>query len=120
MCYAMKGSYNEALNEYEAAYKVSNDSMILGLMGNAYVHLNRCPEASKMLDKLKGLSDVDPYAFVVIYEALGDNEQALQWIEKAYQARSGEMSFIKIDPMLDPLRSDARVADYVKWVGLAN
>jgi hypothetical protein len=39
---------------------------------------------------------------------------------KAFQARLGEMAFIKIDPMLDPLSSDARCADYVKRAGLAN
>jgi hypothetical protein len=119
----MKGSFSESLNEYESAYKTSNDPLVLGFMGHAYAHLNRRAEGLKILDKMKDLAKqqyVDPYAFVIVYEALGDNEQAFQWVEKMYQTKSPKMALLKVDPILDPLRSDPRFADYVKRVGLAN
>ncbi len=51
---------------------------------------------------------VQPYLFALVYVGLGDHDQALDWLEKAYEARSDEMPMIKVDPAMDPLRSDPR------------
>jgi hypothetical protein len=40
---------------------------------------------------------------------VGDKEQALRWLEQSYQDRAGsDIGFIKVDPVLDPLRGDPR------------
>jgi hypothetical protein len=49
---------------------------------------------------------------------LGDNEQALAWLERAYQEQSNMLQLIKVHPYLDPLRSDPRFVDLVHRVGL--
>src|SRR5204862_5233471 len=65
-------------------------------------------EAEKILDQLKELSKqryVAAYSFALVYLGLGDKKEALGWLEKSYQDRSGaELGYIRIDPLLDPLR----------------
>ena len=54
---------------------------------------------------------MQPYAFAVIHLALGERDQALDWLEEASRGdQSGlpSINFIKVDPYLDPLRGDPR------------
>jgi hypothetical protein len=44
----------------------------------------------------------------VVYAALGESNQALDWLDKAYADRSNGMVFLKMDPDLDPLRGNPR------------
>jgi len=39
---------------------------------------------------------------------LGDKDQVFEWLEKAYQERARTLVMLKVEPKLDPLRSDAR------------
>jgi len=51
---------------------------------------------------------VPPTDFAQAYAQLGDNEQAMAWLEKAYEERDGYVAYIKTWPMYDPLRGDPR------------
>jgi eukaryotic-like serine/threonine-protein kinase len=51
------------------------------------------------------------------YMLLGDKEQALVWLNKAYDARFG-LTFIKVDPTWDSIRSDPRFTDLLRRMGL--
>jgi hypothetical protein len=78
-------------------------------------------EAQKIIDELKNLSKrsyVPPYNIAVIYAGLGDKNQAFAWLERAYNERSFYLTWIKVDPHLDSLRSDPRFADLMRRVGL--
>jgi uncharacterized glyoxalase superfamily protein PhnB len=55
----------------------------------------------------------------MVYTALGDEERALDWLEKAYQARDNRMIDLKVDPEWDSLRSDARFNDLLRRLGLS-
>jgi len=55
----------------------------------------------------------------VIYVGLGETDQALEWLERAYKVRDPEMVFLNVEPQLDVLRSDASIADLLRRVGLA-
>jgi hypothetical protein len=55
---------------------------------------------------------------VNVYIGLEDKEQAFVWLEKAYQERSNYLAYLKVFPILDPLRSDPRYADLIRRVGL--
>jgi hypothetical protein len=50
--------------------------------------------------------------------ALGNNEEALAWIERAYQRQEGILQWIKVHPFFDPVRDDSRFKDLVRRVGL--
>jgi hypothetical protein len=52
---------------------------------------------------------VSAYSFALIYLGLGDKKEALRWLEQSYQDRAGsDIGFIRVDPLLDPLRGDPR------------
>jgi hypothetical protein len=64
-----------------------------------------------VLEQLKELSKrayVPAYAMVDIYTGLGEKEEAFTWLEKAYEQHCSWLVWLKVDPELDPLRSDPR------------
>jgi len=61
---------------------------------------------------------VGPYWLAVIYTALGMENEAFTWLETAYDQRDGSLVFVKVDPVLDRLRTDKRYLAIVKRMGL--
>ena len=57
-------------------------------------------------------------AAVNAYLGLGDNEEALMWLEKAYAEHSNILQWMKVHPYMDRLREDARFKDLLHRVGL--
>jgi hypothetical protein len=57
-----------------------------------------------------------PYSIAVLYAGLGDKD-AIQWLTAAYQERDINLERLKGDPLLDPVRSDARFPELEKKVG---
>lgn len=60
---------------------------------------------------------VPPIIIAGYYARLGEREQAIQWLEKAYEERDA-LVWLKVDPRWDGLRSDPRFADLIRRVGL--
>jgi serine/threonine protein kinase/Tfp pilus assembly protein PilF len=58
------------------------------------------------------------YEIATLYAGLGDKDRAFQWLNTAYQERDHGLEKLKIDFLLDPLRSDPRFAGLVRKVGL--
>jgi len=78
-------------------------------------------EALRVLGELKEMSQrryVSAYSVATIYAALGEKEQAFQWLQKANDERNTEIVFLKVDPRLDPLRNDPRFEELVKRAGI--
>ncbi len=59
---------------------------------------------------------VSDYDVAVIYAGLGDRDQAFAWLEKAVEQHSFWLSWLKLDPRLDPLRSDPRFSHLLQRV----
>ena len=57
---------------------------------------------------------VDPVKIAWEYAQLGDKEEALKWLGKGYEIRSGSMVHLKTSPFVDPLRSDPRFQDLMR------
>jgi hypothetical protein len=71
------------------------------------------PKATWKIDLLGG---VRRYVLALIYVGLGDNDRAMVWLNKAYQARFNPSILVR--PAFDPLRSDARFQDLLHRVGI--
>jgi TolB-like protein len=110
--FAAKRAFNEAIAEYQKARALNDDPFVLGLLGNAYASTGNKIEALKLLDQLKELSKqryVSAYSFAIIYVGLGEKDEALHWLERCYQDHAGsEIGWIRVDPLVDPLRDDPR------------
>ncbi|MGB7068573.1 MAG: hypothetical protein WBD22_03705 [Pyrinomonadaceae bacterium] len=61
---------------------------------------------------------VQPGALAVLYAALGDREQALALLEKAYSEHDVQLIFLGVEPNFDSLRDDPRFQDLMRRVGL--
>jgi hypothetical protein len=57
---------------------------------------------------------VPSYYVAAIHLALGDKEQAVSRLEKAFEEHSHWLAYLKVDPVLDPLRSDPRFQDLLR------
>lgn len=108
----LKGQLPEALAEYRKAAELDDDPYVLGLVAQASAKLGRRDEALKILQQMEQLAAsryVADYSFALVYQGLGEKEKAIEYLERAYRNRAGgDIAFIKVDPMLDPLRGDPR------------
>jgi TolB-like protein/class 3 adenylate cyclase/Flp pilus assembly protein TadD len=125
--YEQKSMYDSALAAFSTAGIFSKGHPIaVAALGHGYAVSGRLEDAHTMLELLRERSDsgigesywVGPYWVAAIYTALGDQEQAFTWLERGYQERDGAMVFIKVDPTLDPLRSDSRFSALLKKMRL--
>ena len=115
------GQPDEAITVLEKALGPDRNPAVMGVLVRAYAHAGRRREALRLVDELKRrqqTSYVPAAPFVNAYLGLGDNEQALAWLERAYQEQSNIMQLIKVHPFFDPLRGDPRFVDLVHRVGL--
>jgi DNA-binding winged helix-turn-helix (wHTH) protein len=60
-----------------------------------------------------------PHPIIASIVVLGDKDQAFVWLEKAYQERSNFIAYLKVYPIVDPLRSDPRFDELLRRTGLA-
>ena len=119
--YELKGSFSEAIAEYQKARALDDDPRELAMLGHAYATSGKRDEALKALDQLKELAKrryVSPINFVFIYVGLGEKDEAFQWLETCYQERDPQITRLKVNPLFDPLRSDARFTELMRRVGL--
>jgi serine/threonine-protein kinase len=61
---------------------------------------------------------VSPVELATLYIALGDNDRAIDWAEKAYEERRGWMAYLNVHPLMDPLRAEPRFKVLVRKMGL--
>jgi tetratricopeptide (TPR) repeat protein len=87
------------------------------MLGHAYAAAGRIAEARNSLEMLRALAKsqyVLPYGFAMIHTGLGEYDEAIEWLEKAYDERNLWMPFLQVEPRFDPLRSDPRFQDLVR------
>ena len=92
------------------------------LFAHVYAASGRGDQARAILDRLKEQSQggyVSPCDIAEIHAALGEKDQAFEWLEKAYEVRSSDLRFLKVSPLMDSLRSDPRFVDLLRRVGFA-
>jgi len=78
-------------------------------------------EAQRVLAELEKLAEnsyVSSYYFAVIHIGLGEMDKALERLDRACEERAGFLAFLKVEPVLDPLRSDARFDEIMRRIGL--
>lgn len=94
---------------------------MLALLGHAYAVSGNAIEARKVLKDLSDLRNrryVSSSTVAAIYAALGEKDEAFNWLEKAYEERDVWLMNLKVDPVFNNIRSDARFQDLLTRAGL--
>ena len=89
--------------------------------GHAYAVSGDRQKARQAISDLIELSKrryVSPFDIAVIYVGLDDKDRALEWLGQAFDDRSLEMIFLKVDPRFDRLHSEPRFGDLLHRMGL--
>ncbi len=111
--YAAKGSYAQAEGAVRRAVPVGQMESSLDLALIA-AKLGKTAEAEQIVRQVLTSSPVgypSPAQVAFVYAARGDRDQALRWLEKAYQERDPTLIRMRVDTRFDPLRSDPRFED---------
>jgi len=125
--YEQKSMYDSALAAFSWAGMFSKGHPIaVAALAHGYAVSGRLEDAHTMLDLLLERSSdqntepywVGPYWIAAIYTALANRDQAFTWLEKAYNERDGSLVFVKVDPVLDNLRTDPRFSLLLKKMRL--
>jgi len=122
--YEQKGRYEEAIAEFKKGIPLTRGSewsLTKGGLGHLYAILGKKTEALTLLDELKQLAAreyVPPTSVALIYVGLGEKDEAFVWLEKAYEERSFQLQWLKVEPRWDSLRSDPRFANLMRRIGL--
>jgi serine/threonine protein kinase/TolB-like protein/Tfp pilus assembly protein PilF len=116
--YEQQGQFPEAIAEFQEALRsASGITEPKAFLGRVYAVSGKRAEARKVLNELNDVSKqiyVSPYNIAQIYAGLGEKDQALAWLERAFAERSTWMTYLKVDPGLDSLRSDPRFQDLLR------
>jgi TolB-like protein/Tfp pilus assembly protein PilF len=116
--YVQLSRLEDANREFQKAISASGASpRYLAGLGYGYAQSGNTREAQNVLEDLRELSKrryVSSFDIAAIYVGLGDKDQAFEWLQKAYEERSIFLIFLKVDPRLDPLRSDPRFQDLLR------
>ena len=121
MTHELKGDLTEALAEYRKAKELNDDPYVLAYLGHVHAAMGKRDEALKILNEMKEIAEhryVPAYAFAIIYEGLGDKNEALNWLERSDEDRAWDIIHVKVEPFFDSLRSEPRYLKLVERVGL--
>ena len=94
-------------------------SQDLGYAAATYVNLGREDKARELLEYLQERMQTEPvraFAFVLIYNALGEHDKALDWLERAVDERETSLIWLKEDYAFDGLRQYPRFDDILSRV----
>jgi TolB-like protein/tetratricopeptide (TPR) repeat protein len=105
----LSGDLSGAIAEYEKSVALDSDPFPLALLGHAQGLAGNGAGALKILQQLVASSRYAPdYSVGLVYLGLGDNRQAMDWLEKSFAKRQPDLNTIRFDPLLKPLHGDAR------------
>jgi tetratricopeptide (TPR) repeat protein len=108
----LKGDLTAALVEYEKARALDASPDVLGRLARAYAEAGRKEQALEILRELNETAQhhfVRHYLFALISIGLGEKSTAIQYLEQSYQHHENlDLNWVKVDPLLDPLRGDPR------------
>ena len=120
--YAAAGRYPEAAAEFQRYFERSGgNTLALASLANVRARSGQRKEALQLIAQLHSLSSekyVPAYQFALIYAGMNEADEAMRWLEKAYQERSDFLVCLKVEPLFDSLRADRRFQDLERRIGL--
>jgi len=112
----LKGRYGEAIAAFE---RVGAPAFGAGLKGYCYMRTGRALEARKLLDELMQSEPYPALQLAFLHLGLDDIDSDFYWLERSVELRSLGIHWMKVDPIWDPIRPDARFLRLLQRMNLA-
>jgi eukaryotic-like serine/threonine-protein kinase len=122
--YEKKGMHNEALAAYEQERVFAGDTPTThAKRAHVLAATGKHDEAKAIVEKIVANREeqfVTAYEIAIIYSWLGDHDRAFEWLAQAEREHAVGFTFVRVDPHLEPLRSNPRFADLVGSIHRTN
>jgi TolB-like protein/DNA-binding winged helix-turn-helix (wHTH) protein/Flp pilus assembly protein TadD len=122
LAYEQQGKYEDAEREFHDAVRLSGGTPeYLAALAHTYAREGKAHKAKAAVAELNSLSkrmSVPAWSFALVSVGRGDTEETFAWLQKAYRDHSHYVLELKVDPRLDPVRSDPRFTELLQQVGL--
>lgn len=120
--YYCKGMYQEAVERLKWSIGNADNQLVKdeysSYLALAYAASGNTFAAMKILNQLKESNHYWKFSWVAaIYAALGEKDEAIEWLEKAFQQRAN-LHYLKVEPPFDRLHSDPRFQDLCRRIGI--
>ena len=119
LVYLGRGEYAEAIRRLERMDRAGvGDALLLGY---GYARAGRTAEARQILGEVEGRSGTEQVLLVkiaLVHVGLGDLERAVDALEEAYRQRQTGVLHLRMNPLYDPLRPEARFRELMKKAGV--
>ena len=116
-----QGKLSEALAEAQKSVQLSNRSNAsLALLGHVQLKLGRQSDGDAVIKEFEqryAAKQADARDLAVVYAGLDDKGKAFEWLQKAYEDHSVFFEFLRLEPLMEPMHSDARWNDLLHRVG---
>jgi len=119
--YAQNGMFKEAIGERQKVLTLSGNPDLAAAIGEDFRTSGYPGVMRSWLEGLKEVAKrgyVSPYNIAQIYARLGDKNQALVSLELAYNQRDSNLTYVKVEPAFDEIRSDPRFQKVVQRLAM--
>ena len=123
LSYAQVGRYADAIAEFEPHLEGPRRRHVMtAVLGNTYALAGQADRARAILAELRALHDTDTSTVAgsaYVHVGLGELDAAVDLLERGYAMHEGLLVFLKVEPMVDPLRSHPRFKALLSRLGLS-
>src|SRR6266496_935938 len=115
--YWMNTNYAESVEEFAKRREAGGSQQLAALVRESFAKGGWAGFLQMRIGEFQ-TSNTSSYAVAIYRAALGEKDEAFAELNKAYENREFGLELLKVDPRLDPLRSDPRFAELMRKVGL--
>lgn len=119
--YHLTGQHEEALEIWKKSYASEGDQEAEEILTRAYTEAGYSGALSRLAELMIERSRttfVTPWRIATLFTRAGKNEEALEWLEKGYEARDPNMPYICIDPIFDNIYDHPRFQNILLQMNL--
>jgi len=121
--YAQMGRQKDAVAERERILSLSGSPELAASIEEDFSKSGYKGVLQSWLDGLTEISKhsyVSAYNIAEAYMRMGEKEKAFDWLQKAYEEHDSGLVSLAVEPMFDPVRSDARFKEILRRMKLSN
>jgi tetratricopeptide (TPR) repeat protein len=119
--YHLLGRYDEATKMWKASLAAAGDREAEEVLDRGYAeegYAGALIRLAELMIERSRTTHVTPWRIATLYTRACNHEEALHWLEQAYDAHDVNMPYIGVDPIFDGLRADPQLLDLLRRMNL--